>query len=285
MTPAQLSISDSLDAANAPAEPASSRVVICVDPIATALLKHVTPDISWEAYVPWLRYRRPDLEVVYLNQPHDWFSILTRRAQTYEQLLEQMVIETLAHMNRRWDEVVILGFSLGGLTALRVALEVARLEQQLTLNYVAFVTLGTPWGATGRQRRDTIFRRLPFDYFSPLFDTENNQRMLKELCLFGYQGRLRLMFGEVIGDEIVTPTSALLPLDWITQWQPGGDVQARGFRIRNHGAWLRHHDGLLYDSAAIGFIDGLVDGMLPPTEPRDYEPFVLREWRRKLRET
>jgi hypothetical protein len=90
-----------------------------------------------------------------------------------------------------------------------------------------------------------------------------------------------MLFGEVENDEIVAPTSALAPLDWITQWQPGGDIECAGFRIQNRGAWIRNHDGLLYDSKSIGFIDGLVDGLLPPSENTSYEPFDMRGWKQQ----
>ncbi|MDQ3023701.1 MAG: hypothetical protein M3R04_04835 [bacterium] len=259
----------------------SKRVVICVDGIVTAFFKRLTPDISWEAYVGWLRERRPDLEVVWLSQPHDWFDIFTRRAISYSDLVDKLIVEALSHVDRRWDQVAILGFSLGGLTALRVALEVARLEQQLTLDYVAYVTFGTPFSGTGRAR-DHFFRLVPLDYFNQSFDTETNRRMLKELCLFAHQGKLRLLFGEVERDEIVAGPVARLPLEWLEQWKPGGDIQYDKFTIRNRGALIRYHDGLLYDSESVGYIDGLVDGLLPPEELLgEYKPFVWKDWRRK----
>jgi len=236
-----------------------------VDGIVTSVLKRITPDISWEAYVAELAERRPDLDVVWLSQPHDWFDILTRRALTYGELVDQLVVELLAHVTPRWDNVLILGFSLGGLTALRVAHEVARIERQLSLASVSYVTFGTPFGGTGR-RRDALLRHLPLDYFTQMLDLETNQRLLRELCLFGHQGRLRLLFGEIERDEIVAPASALLPLDWLDEWQPDGDVGWDSFIIRNRGALIRNHDSLLYDSEARGFIDGFVDGLLSTSE-------------------
>jgi pimeloyl-ACP methyl ester carboxylesterase len=217
---------------------------------------------------------------VYLSQPHDWLDIFTRRALSYAELVEQMVVEALAHVKTSWDQVAILGFSLGGLTALRVALEVARLEQRLRLESVAYVTFGTPFAGTGRHR-DGLIRLLPFDYFDQIFDVQTNQRMLKELCLFGHLGKLRLLFGAVERDEVVSGSSALLPLSWIEGWKPGGDVRVDSFTIRNRGALLRFHDGLLYDSQSIAYIDGLVDGLLPPAERTEYAPFIWRERRRR----
>ena len=261
---------------------ARSDAVICVDGIVTSIFKAVTPDISWEAYVGWLTQRRPDLDVIWLSQPHDWFDILTRRALTYEALVERMVTETLAKMSSSWKRVVILGFSLGGLTALRVATEVARLAGGLELEYVAYVTFGTPFAGTGRHR-DALLKLMPFDYLGQIFDIEQNQRRLKELLLFAHQGQLRLLFGEIIGDEIVRPESALLPLDWLTAWQPTGDWKADAFRIKNRGALIRNHDGLLYDSNSIAYIDGLVDGLLPCCENVSYVPFDVKRWKRYCR--
>jgi hypothetical protein len=255
-----------------------------VDGIVTSVFKAITPDISWEAYVSFLRHRRPDLDVVWLSQPHDWLDIITRRAVPYQELVQNMVVETLARMSSHWERVVILGFSLGGLTALRVATEVARLATGLELDYVAYVTFGTPFSGAGRHR-DRLLRRMPFDYVGQIFDSENTQRLLKELLLFGHQGRLRMLFGEIERDEIVRPYSALLPLDWLEQWKPAGDVQYGGFLIKNRAALIRYHDGLLYDTQSIGYIDGLVDGLLPPANNNEglkYVPFVWKEWK-KLR--
>jgi hypothetical protein len=258
---------------------ATSDAVICVDGIVTSIFKPITPDISWEAYVSWLKERRPDLDVVWLSQPHDWLDILTRRALSYEELVERMVVETLAKMSSGWQRVVILGFSLGGLTALRVTAEVARLATGLDLEYVAYVTFGTPFAGTGRHR-DALLKLMPFDYLGQIFDMEQNQRRLKELLLFAHQGRLRMLFGEIIGDEILRPESALLPLDWLTTWQPTGDWKADAFRIKNRGALIRNHDGLLYDSNSIAYIDGLVDGLLPCCDGVSYVPFELKRWRK-----
>jgi hypothetical protein len=262
------------------AHPANTCAVICVDPIATALFKAVTPDISWEAYVDWLKGRRPDLDVVWLSQPHDWLEILTRRALTWEGLAERMVVEALAKSSSEWKSLVILGFSMGGLTALRVATEVARLATGLKLEYVAYVTFGTPFAGTGFFR-DRVLRRMPFDYLGQVYNQEENQRRLKELCLFSHRGRLRLLFGEIIGDEIVRRESALLPIDWLTAWQPTGDVEASAFAVKNRGAWIRNHDGFLYDDNSIAYIDGLVDGLLPyEHQPLVYVPMDVRRWKR-----
>jgi pimeloyl-ACP methyl ester carboxylesterase len=258
------------------------RAVICVDGIVTALFKKITPDISWEAYVDWLEERRPELDVVYLSQPHDWFEILSRRASTYEDLIQSMVDELMQRLNPRWDQVLILGFSLGGLTALRVAHEVARRAEGLSLDYVAYVTMGSPFGGTGRLL-DRLFRLLPFDYFHQMFDIETNRRLIRELLLFARRGKLRIMIGSIERDEIVAPASALLPLEWLKEWDPKGDFKCDTFSVRNHGALIRAHDGLLYDTQSVAFIDGLVDGLLPPTQPLEYQPFRWRERRKRLR--
>jgi len=95
---------------------------------------------------------------------------------------------------------------------------------------------------------------------------------------------LGMLFGEVERDEIVAGSVARLPMEWLEQWKPGGDIQFDKFTIRNRGALIRYHDGLLYDSQSIAYIDGLVDGLLPPlNEPREYEPVIWRKRKQSRR--
>ena len=155
------------------------------------------------------------------------------------------------------------------------------------------VTLLHPWFLLGllsaaiplvihlsRSRRTKKMRFSTTRFFTDQFLRSYRMSRLKELLLFAHTGQLRLLFGEIIGDEIVRPESALLPLDWLTTWQPTGDWKADAFRIKNRGALIRNHDGLLYDSSSIGYIDGLVDGLLPSREEAKYVPLNVSMWKK-----
>ena len=246
--------------------------VFCVDGITAGVVKRFTPDISWGDYVRWLKARRPELSVVHLAQPYDWLELITGRADPLTRLQQQMLEQAEAQLSQSPRFVVVLGFSLGGLTALQLTLQVARRTPQALPNYLAFVTFGTPFKGTGRLQ-DMLIRHLPQDYFRAMFDVARTRTCLGELLEFGLTAQLRLLIGEIAADEMVSASSSLLPVHWLTARPLPEGLRWGTFEIEP-GTALRAHDGLLHDPQAIGYIDGLVDGLLPPAGPAvAYEPF------------
>jgi len=249
------------------------RAVVCVDGITRAALQRITPDISWQQYVAWLRTRRDDLSVIHLRQPHDWWEILQGRSQSYRELIKSMVAGVLTEAQPSWQQVVVLGFSLGGLSALRVAHELIQALPQLSLEYAALVTLGTPFRGTGKLT-DWLLKYAELDYIQTIFDVDVTRQLFKELLAYEGVQHLRILLGQIEHDEMVAPSSALLPAEWLHFATPAPETQWGTFNLRT--TWpLRAHDGLLSDQLALAYIDGLVDGLLPPPAMLLYEPPVL----------
>jgi hypothetical protein len=254
------------------ADQQGSSVVLCVDGITSGMIKHFTPDVSWHAYAPWLRTRRPELAVMHMEQPQDWVELLASRPHAHGELVERMVERVQKHLNPGIRHVLILGFSLGGLTALHVASRVAHMHPDLSFDYIAFVTFGTPFKGTARLT-DMLIRRLPHDYFHHMFDVELTKQHIENLLEFGMHGQLRLLIGEILNDEMVSASSSLAPVHWLTGRELPAGVKWGTFLIEC-GKGFRAHDGLLHSTLALAYIDGLVDGLRPPAEAQDsYEPY------------
>ena len=235
--------------------------VVCVDGITRAVIKGYTPDISWSAYVNWLHKRRPSLNVIHLRQPFDWLDIISGPSDQYRRVEQEMLRELVGSLHPQTRRLVILGFSLGGLTALHLSYEVMKLLPEIPLEYAAYVSFGTPFTGTGRPQ-DVILRRSHRAYFDHMFNPELTHRRLSEILNLGSNMQLRLLIGEIKRDEVVSATSALHPVHWLSSKKLAPGVRWGTFQIGS-GNSLRAHDGLLYDSQAIAYIDGLVDGLLP----------------------
>jgi hypothetical protein len=249
-----------------------SCAVVCVDGITRAMIKGYTPDISWSAYVAWLRARRPELQVIHLKQPYDWLDIISGPRDQYNRLEHMMLRELLHGLYSGTRHLAILGFSLGGLTALKLAYEISRSMREIPLDYAAYVSLGTPFAGTGRPQ-DALLRRAHSDYFAHMFDQQATQLMFNALLKYGEQLRLRLLIGEIKRDEVVSASSSLHPVHWLTAHPVPPGVKWGTFQIECSHT-LRAHDGLLNDQLAIAYIDGLVDGLLPPTHDNSFELFT-----------
>lgn len=260
-----------MDIAAAPAIPQDSTVV-CVDGITNAVISGFTPDISWSAYVDWLRRRRPDLRVLHLHQPHDWGELIIGRLDQHEALLADMVEQALAEAALDIRRIVILAFSFGGLRAIQVTRRVAERSHDLQIEYLAYVTFGAPFRGTGRMT-DFILKQLQNEYFREMLDLERNRDGLYGLIKATAGTRLRILIGEIEHDEIVSASSSLAAVHWLTALPQTPALKWGTFVIRNSNR-LRPHDGLLHDPLAIGYIDGLVDGLLPPDVVMEtYVPF------------
>jgi len=250
-------------------EPGTS-AVICLDGIVNSTLKKLTPDISWADYVARLSARRPDLDVIHLQQPYDWREILSGQAAEYQAMVQGMADELLVKVQPHWHNLVVLGFSLGGLTALNLVHLLSQQAPELRPRYLAFVTFGAPFGGTG-YLGDEMLKRLHVSYLSPAFDRDSTKLYMRELLDFAKSGELRILLGYIDRDELVAQHSAWLPADWLyfaehprVDGEAGGDGRLKWgtFTIKPY-ALLRRHDGLLHDPDAMAYIDGLVDGLLP----------------------
>ncbi len=257
--------------------PPPQRAVVCVDGLVSSILKPFTPDIGWSHYAAWLTQRRPDLTVVHLAQPHDWRDILSGKTEGYPGLVRMMLHDLLAQHPANWSEVVVLGYSLGGLTALNVAHELGqRVSGALQLKYLAFVTFGTPFGGT-HAINDLLLRRMPISFLERIYERFDTLHYLRELVRGNFPERLRLLLHALERDELVSRDSALLPAEWLEFAEPETDVEWGQFDLNlgrfvfsPHGAFPQHARSLAY-------VDGMVDGLLPPPAGNDrrYEPIVL----------
>jgi hypothetical protein len=256
---------------------APSRAVVCVDGVVGSIWKPFTPDIGWSNYVRWLTRRRPDLAVAHLAQPHDWHEILAGRTEGYYGMVRSMLHELLAQHPAGWQEVVVLGYSLGGLTALSVAHEFSlRVSGSPNLDYLAFVTFGTPFGGT-YALHDLLFKRMPINFLERIYARNETLEYLRELVRGDSPVRLRLLPHALRGDELVSSESATLPVEWLEFAAPENDVAWEAFELDlgrvgfpgPHGAFPQH-------PVALSYVDGIVDGLLPPDKPLpSYEPYEL----------
>ncbi len=249
--------------------------VVCVDGITRAVIKGYTPDISWSAYVAWLRRRRPCLRVIHLNQPYDWLDIISGPNDQYHRVEQSMLRELMVNLSSETRRLVILGFSLGGLTALHLSYEIMKLLPQITLDYAAYISFGTPFAGTGRPQ-DVILRRTHQAYFSHMFNPQLTRSMLATMLELGRGMQIRILLGEIKRDEIVSASSSLHPVHWLTAAPLPPGVKWGTFQIES-GQRVRAHDGLLYDPLSVAYIDGLVDGLLPSRQAsfQYFSPRVL----------
>jgi hypothetical protein len=243
---------------------ARERAVVCVDGIVGSALKPFTPDIGWSAYVRWLEQRRPDLAVAHLAQPHDWLEILTGQAEGYPGLVKVMLRELLAQHPLAWREVAVLGFSLGGLTALNVAHEFSRvLSGGAQLDYMAYVTFGTPFGGT-HGLNDLLLRHMPISYLERIYARRDTMCYLRELIDGDSPAQLRIMLHAICRDELVSAESALLPAEWLEFAEPDDSVAWGGFELDLGRFTFSPHNSFPQHPVALAYVDGLVDGLLPP---------------------
>ena len=245
----------------------SQCAVICIDGITNSVISGFTPDISWRDYVAWLRRRRPGLHVIHLKQPHDWGELIMGRPDQHERLLAEMAELAFSEYDESIKRIVILGFSLGGLRALQVLNRIVAQQRDIDIDYLALVTFGTPFKATGRPT-DLLLKHMAFDYFKHMLDIERHRESLSQLIDDSGDARIRILLGEIEHDEVVSASSSLSPAHWLSGRRLPDNVKWGTFLIRNSNR-LRPHDGLLHDPLAIGYIDGLVDGLLPFL-PADY---------------
>lgn len=251
--------------------PANS-AVFCVDGITAGVVKRFTPDISWRDYVRWLRLRRSELSVIHLEQPFDWLELITGLAKPLQKLQAELLDQAANQLQSQPRYIVVLGFSLGGLTALHLARELASQVAGKLPSYLAFVTFGTPFRGTGRLQ-DMLIRALPQDYFKAMFDIDGTKASFDQLIELGDSTDVRLLIGEIAKDEVVSASSSLHPVHWLTARRLPKKLKWGTFVVQP-GKTFRAHDGLLHDPTALAYIDGLVDGLLPyGGEPPDYEPF------------
>jgi hypothetical protein len=241
--------------------PGGNRAVILLDGVVGQALKKLTPDISWTFYAKLLGIRRPDLAILHLHQEHDWGAILSGRAGDYSDLVRGMAEEVVQLAGMRWDSLTVLGFSLGGLTALDLANTVGRMAPEMLPARLTYVTFGTPFGGTG-YLQDEMLRRLKVSYLDRIYDRETTRRYFKELLGFARERPLHIMLGAIEHDEMVAPHSALLPAEWLYFSQHLPHLSWDTFTITPRRR-LRAHDGLLADEDALAYINGLVDELLP----------------------
>lgn len=235
---------------------------IFVDGITTAVVRGFTPDISWSDYCTRLRERRPALSFAHLEQPYDWREILTGRAPSYDELVETMAQEGANGLTPDVEFAVVFGFSLGGLTALRVAHALSAL-QLASLKYLGLVTLGAPFAGTGRLL-DPLFRHVRIDYIQSMLDEDASRGLFEELLERTADFECRILLGEIERDEMVAAGSALNPAHWLSVRPARDNLRWGTFRIPT-SKLIRAHDGLLHDRLAVAYIDGLLDGLLPDT--------------------
>jgi hypothetical protein len=252
------------------------RVVVCVDGIVSSVVQPFTPHIGWDSYVERLTARRPGLQVVHLAQPYDWMQILTGVAQDYDGLVKEMLRELRSQSLHEWREIVVLGYSLGGLTALNVAHQMARRFSGINPDYLAFVTFGTPFGGT-KAFGDELLKKLHISYLERIYARKQTLHYFRELLGATVKIPLRLLLHSIEGDEFVSQESALLPLEWLEFARPADDTRWLGAEAATYKPNLRPHDGFLEDPLAHAYIDGLVDGLLPPAgDAPEYEPPPMR---------
>lgn len=246
-------------------DPKHDRIVICLDGIVRALLNILPFDCSWTEYVARASARRPDLRFIHLQQPYDWRELLSGNARPYEELLRGMADELLAHSGEHWEEVLVLGFSMGGLTALNLTYEIGVSAAAVAPKRLIFCTFGTPFGGPF-DYTTAMIQRLRNSYLDRLYDGESTRRYFKALLDAARASRrmqLEIILHSIERDEFVPPRSALLPEDWL-YFAPSWPRLKWESHIAPCNNRLRPHDGFLHDELACAYLDGLIDQLMPP---------------------
>jgi len=256
----------------------TQRVVVCVDGIVSSAVRPFTAGIGWQDFASLLRQRRPDLEVVHLVQPYDWLEILTGKAAGYDELVRKMVEDLRAQPLGAWREVVALGFSLGGLTALNVAHQLTQTVGGMRPEYLAYVTFGAPFGGT-KPLSDELLKKIRISYLERIYARRATLLYFRELVAAAQLISVRIMLHAIENDELVAEESALLPSEWLDFAQPGGDLRWGTYGVPMPWPRFRPHDTLLRNPVSIAYIDGLIDGLLPPDRETRYEPVQTRRGR------
>lgn len=251
------------------AEQAGTDMVVCVDGIFSATWRSITPDISWQWYIGHLRRRRPDLSVLHLAQPSDMIEILLGQGASYSSLMRSMCRTVLRNISPDIRNVVIIGFSFGGIVALDVINELAKLLPEARPDYLCLVTIGSSFAGTARPQ-DMVLSRSEVDYLQRMFDLERTRSQMAELASFSERGRSRILIGRIARDEIVGPDSQRKALEWLSEINVAGDFRYGEFKVNPHNL-VRPHDGFLYDIIGTSYVDGLVDGLLPADWLPPYE--------------
>ncbi|MCB1187898.1 hypothetical protein KDL29_12090 [bacterium] len=249
---------------------AGTDLVVCVDGIFSATWRSMTPDISWQWYVSHLRQRRPDLNVLHLSQPADMVEILLGQSANYSSYMRSLCRTVLRNISPEIRNVVIIGFSFGGIVALDVITELSKLVPQAAPEYLCLVTIGSSFAGTTRPQ-DIVLSRSEVDYLQRMFDTERTRSQMEQLAHFSERGRSRILVGRIARDEIVGPDSQRRALEWLEGINVAGDFRFGEFKV-NPDNLVRPHDGFLYDLVGTSFVDGLVDGLLPRPWAEAYEP-------------
>ncbi|MEZ5339296.1 MAG: hypothetical protein R3F46_13685 [bacterium] len=256
---------------------AGTDLVVCLDGIFSATWRSVTPDISWKWYVAHLRRRRPELRVLHLFQPSDMVQMLLGNSANYQSYMLSLSRTVLRSVSPEIRNVVIIGFSFGGIVALDVLNEIAKLVPAASPDYLCLVTIGSSYVGTARPS-DLVLSRSQHDYLTRMFDTERTRSQMEALAHFGVKRRSRILIGTIARDEIVGPDSQKRALEWLSQINVAGDFRYGSFKV-NPANLVRPHDGFLYDPIGTSFVDGLVDGLLPSPWIRPYRPEVPRQLR------
>jgi hypothetical protein len=115
-----------------------------------------------------------------------------------------------------------------------------------------------------------------------IFEQEGTRKRFINLLQFARRGQLSILLGRIDWDEMVAPASALMALEWLEQAQRLPGLSYDSFSISTILP-MRAHDGLLHDTLALAYIDGLIDGLLPPRLELGYDPYDRSSLQRFLR--
>jgi pimeloyl-ACP methyl ester carboxylesterase len=268
--------------ASAPADhsarPPAQRAVVLVDGIVSSGYHRLLPDVDWADYVTWLARRRPDLAIAHLAQPLDWRDIISGRADEYGDIVRKMLRELLAARPTEWREVVVLGYSLGGLTALNVAHDfMQRVQGEVKLEYLSFVTFGAPFGGT-HTFNQLVAKLIPQNsHLERIYSRLETLQYLRELVQGSSPTRLRVLLHHITNDEMVSRESAWLPAEWLEFASPQTDTQWATYELNLGRFRLMPHISFPHHPVALAYVDGLIDGLLPPegVPDRGFELFRI----------
>jgi len=239
-------------------------LIILVDGIVSAFARRLTPDVTWNLYRRWLERRRPELKLCHLQQHYDWLDIFSGRAEPYQELQEQMLRRLCGEVeggDELPDAVVFLGFSLGGLTALALASRFDELTGGALPARLAFITFGAPYAGTGLL--DRLFAKTHISYIERVVNLEETKRQARRLAGFAGDCCLTVLAHSIVRDEMVSPASARMLTDWLYFSRQRPELQYGAFRF-DPQTLFQPHNTLMQNPLAFAYIDGLLDGLLPP---------------------